>query len=94
MHIAVAKGAKEGETFVHYVGYLSDKGFVPPGARPWVDHIRTKGNEANHEIVIVTREEAEEIISFSGMLLTLIYEFPARMKKKIPPGGAPTAPTP
>lgn len=85
MHIAVAKGAAEGESFVYYVEFLAQKNFVPPDAKPWVDHIRKKGNEANHQINIMKDEEAKELISFCEMLLKLIYEFPARVTKSIPP---------
>ena len=78
MHVAVEKGAKEGENFLSYVTYLAEKNFIPAGASAWVDKIRTKGNEANHQIVIKTREEAEEMIEFSEMLLKVVYEYPAR----------------
>jgi hypothetical protein len=88
MHIAVSKGAEEGKSFIEYVEYLSSKGYVPPDAKSWVDHIRTKGNEANHEIVIMSEEEAKDLISFAEMLLKLVYEFPAASKKytATPPG--------
>ncbi len=82
MHIAVAKGAEEGKSFAYYVSYLAQKNYVPPDAVAWVDHIREKGNEANHEIKIVAREDAEELLSFSSMLLKVIYEFPAAVRKK------------
>jgi hypothetical protein len=81
MHIAVAKGADEGKKFIEYVEYLSAKGYVPPDAKSWVDHIRTKGNEANHEIVIMSEEAAKDLIAFVEMLLKLVYEFPAASKK-------------
>ena len=87
MHIAVEQGAKEGESFVAYVDYLATKGYVPPNGKGWVDHIRRKGNEANHEIVLMTKKDAEELISFLEMLLKFIYEFPSRV-----PGLAPPAP--
>lgn len=84
MNIAVSKGAKEGLNFTEYVEYLSDKGFVPPDGKEWVDHIRKKGNEATHEIAIMKREDAQELITFLEMLLKFIYEFPASIKKKTP----------
>ena len=84
MHIAVAKGADAGKNFIEYVEYLSSKGYIPPDAKSWVDHIRTKGNEANHEIVIMSEEEAKDLIAFVEMLLKLIYEFPAAAKKYSP----------
>lgn len=83
MNIAVSKGAKEGLQFIKYVEFLSDNHYVPPDAKDWVDHIRKKGNEATHEIAIMKREDAEEIISFVEMILRLVYEFPARIKKKL-----------
>jgi hypothetical protein len=83
MHVAVSKGAKPGESFVAYVQYLADKNFIPPDAKDWVDHIRQKGNEANHEIAIMIKEDAEELLAFCEMLLKVIYEFPAAVKRKI-----------
>ena len=90
MHIAVAKGAQAGESFLSYVQYLADKNYVPPDARPWVDHIRAKGNEANHQIAIMKREDAEELIAFCEMLLKIIYEFPAAVKRRTTPAAPAT----
>jgi Domain of unknown function (DUF4145) len=83
MHIAVSKGAGVGDSFIHYVQFLADNHFIPPDAKDWVDHIRTKGNEANHEIVIMNKDDAKELLLFSQMLLKVIYEFPAAVKRKI-----------
>lgn len=77
MNIAVDQGASEGLKFIDYVRYLSDKGFVPPNGKHWVDHIRKKGNEATHEIAVMTEEDAKELILFVEMLLRFIYEFPS-----------------
>jgi len=77
MNIAVAKGAKEGISFIEYVQFLSDRGFVPPDGKEWIDHIRKKGNEATHEIAIMKKDDAEELIDFIEMLLKFIFEFPA-----------------
>jgi len=81
MNIAVSQGAPTGKSFMEYVEFLANNGFVPPKGKGWVDHIRKKGNEANHEIVLMSKPDAEELISFSEMLLKFIYEFPS----KIPP---------
>jgi Domain of unknown function (DUF4145) len=80
MNIAVSKGANEGLNFSEYVDYLTEKHFVPPGSEGWVDHIRERGNEANHEISLMTKEDATEILSFTEMLLKMTYEFPGRMR--------------
>jgi hypothetical protein len=92
MHVAVSKGAAAGQSFVAYVEHLAANNFIPPDAKPWVDHIRKRSNEANHEIVLMKKEDAEELVTFTEMLLKVIYEFPAAMKKRAagkPPQGKP-----
>lgn len=81
MNIAVSQNAKEGEPFLAYVEYLAEKGYVPPNGRGWVDHIRKRGNEANHEIELMSEDDAKELVLFSEMLLKFIYEFPNRVPK-------------
>ena len=81
MNVAVSQGAPESRPFIEYVEYLADNGYVPPQGKGWVDHIRKRGNEANHEIVVMGRAEAEELISFVEMLVKFVYEFPS----KVPP---------
>jgi len=79
MHLAVEKGAPQGKSFLEYVEYLSQKGYVPPDGKAWVDYIRTKGNEANHEIKIMSADDAKRLITFLEMLLKFVYEFPAQV---------------
>ncbi len=81
MNIAVNLKAAPGLTFIEYVEYLAQKGYVPPNGQAWVDHIRKKGNEATHEIALMGSDDAKDLISFVEMLLKFIYEFP----NKIPP---------
>jgi hypothetical protein len=88
MHLAVEKGAPVGSSFLQYVEYLSDKNYIPPDGKGWVDYIRTKGNEANHEIRIMSLEEGRDLITFSEMLLKFVYEFPAKVKPLLPPPAA------
>jgi len=83
-HIAVDQGASSGLSFQAYVDYLAANGYVPPNCKPLVDHIRKKGNEANHEIVLMQENDAKELIGFLEMLLNFIYEFPA-MSPSAPP---------
>lgn len=73
MHVAVAKGAAVGEKFIAYVEHLAASGYVPPDAKQWIDHIRVKSNEANHEIVVMTKADAEELLTFTSMLLKLVF---------------------
>lgn len=83
MNIAVGKGAAKDLSFLQYVEYLASKGYVPPDGKHWVDHIRSKGNDANHEIALMKGADAEELITFAEMLLKFVYEFPARVPKKL-----------
>ena len=84
MNIAVDKGAPTGKSFMDYVDYLAANNYLPPGGEEWVDHIREKGNEANHEILLMGREDAEVLIEFTEMLLKFVYEFPAKVKSRRP----------
>ncbi|MCK4296234.1 MAG: DUF4145 domain-containing protein [Candidatus Marinimicrobia bacterium] len=79
MNIAVQKGELQGKSFLDYVEYLSNKGYVPPDGKGWVDQIRKKGNEANHEIVLMREDDAKDLINFLEMLLRFIYEFPSKI---------------
>ena len=91
MNIAVEEGADPGDTFIKYVDFLAEKGYVSPRSKIWVDQIRQKGNEANHEIKSMTQTEAIDLLSFSEMLLKTIYEFPARINPKAEDKGMPIA---
>lgn len=81
MHIGVDQGAEENKNFVYYVEYLSSKGFIPPNGKGWVDYIRTKGNEANHEIVIMSKDDSNQLLIFTVMLLKFVYELPNDIPK-------------
>jgi hypothetical protein len=76
MNVAVSLGAKAGDTFASYVQFLAHQGYIPPNGRHWVDHIRKKSNEANHEITLMSKDEAEKLITFVEMMLKFIYELP------------------
>lgn len=81
MNIAVHEGASEGLKFIEYVQHLSDKGYIPPNGKHWVDHIRKKGNEATHEIAVMSQGDASELLQFTEALLKFVYEFPNRVPK-------------
>ncbi len=85
MNIAVHEKAEENKQFVYYVAYLADNGYLPPGGEKWAEHIKDRGNEANHEIKAKTAEDAQLLIRFVEMLLRFIYEFP-----KLVPSSEPT----
>ncbi len=80
MNISVSEGADKNKTFAYYVDYIVEKHL--PKAKDWIDHIREKGNEATHEIEIMTETDAKRLIEFSEMLLRVIYEYPASVGGK------------
>jgi hypothetical protein len=43
--------------------------------------IRTKSNEANDEIVIMSEEDAKNLVTFTEMMLRFIYDLPTRVPK-------------
>lgn len=79
MHLAVGCGAAQGLNFKAYVEHLVNRGYVPPQGKTWVDHIRNKGNEFNHELTFATQQDAQDLIGFLEMLLKFNYEFPAKV---------------
>lgn len=81
MNVAVLFGAPPIKSFAFYVDYLVDNGYVPTQGRSWVDHIRQGGNEAAHEIPPINRADAEEVLTFTEMLLQITFEYPAKAKK-------------
>lgn len=83
MNTAVAQGAAKNQTFVAYIDYLSESGHIPRANHSWVDKIRTKGNEANHEIEHISQEDSNELVTFTGVLLQLVYELPARVNNPL-----------
>jgi hypothetical protein len=83
MHVAVAQGAKPGESFKSYVDFLISESVVTAAMREWVDEIRELGNDANHEIPLTTHDEAEALLNFVSMLLKIVYEYPEKGRRSV-----------
>ena len=79
MHVAVEQGAEPNKSFATYVGYLDENHWIPPNGREWVDKLRSYGNEATHEIKVMSEEEAVQLLDFAEMLLKFVYEFPSKL---------------
>jgi len=80
MHIAVDLGAKENKNFVDYINFFVEENYINKKTRDWVDKIRSYGNDQNHQIIIGVKDNAENIIKFTEMLMRIIYEFPNKQK--------------
>lgn len=76
MHIGVDCGAEKNLSFVEYVNFLDANGYISQNCKKWIDIIRKKGNEANHEIVLFDRKDAEVIVKFVEIIITVVYEMP------------------
>jgi len=97
MHVAVEKQvATPGQSFVTYVENLLAAHYLPKGSERWVAYIRGRGNEANHAIVLMSKDDAEALIKLVEMLLALVYELPASVPApaSAPVTGAHTKPQP
>ena len=76
MNVAVDKGADENKAFAYYVDWMDESEWNTTGLKLGLAQIKDKGNEANHEIKEVSREDVEEIFELLTMFLRLVYEFP------------------
>lgn len=81
MHVAVDKGALEGDTFVNYINSIEALGYITPPMKGWVDIIRKNGNDSTHRLNSPDKEHAEGTIMFTAELLRLVYEMEAMSKK-------------
>ena len=54
--------------------------------RKWVGLIRTRGNEATHELTPVSQERAESTLMFTAELLRLTYEMESMADRYAPSG--------
>ena len=77
MHVAVSLGAKLNQSFKEYVDYLDREGYTPPKGKDWVDDIRDKGNEANHEILLFPR------MRLNGLCISLASYFSLSIQRHI-----------
>jgi len=88
MHIAVDKGANEGESFVSYIDHIESQGFITPPMKPWVDLIRQHGNDATHTLDEPDEERARHTVGFTAELLRIVYTMD-HQAKKVQKGGTP-----
>ncbi|WP_138612814.1 DUF4145 domain-containing protein [Pseudoalteromonas sp. S3785] len=63
---------------------LESDGLITGDLKDWAHIIREDGNESAHEEEPVTREFAEEIISFTELFLLYVFTMPGMVKAKKP----------
>ena len=85
VHIAVGKGAKEGDSFGNYLTHIEKEGYVPPVIKPVFEEVLRIGNKANHytnNTIEISQEEAQKIAGFMEAFLTLFYEYQDMIQNK------------
>ncbi|WEV42970.1 DUF4145 domain-containing protein [Lactobacillus sp. ESL0684] len=70
-NVAVYYGAKDGQSFVKYIDYLIENGYVPEKSKEWIDEIRLEGNSATHNQTSKNKDDAQKILDFVQMLLLI-----------------------
>lgn len=83
MHIGVDCGAEIDKSFQYYVNYLDEQNFIPKNCKDWVDIIREKGNEANHDIVMYKESDAKQMINFVEIIIAVVYEMKYQADKYV-----------
>ncbi len=77
MVCACHEGDEEGKKFVQYVDFITDRVLVFPRAKDAIKRIKDIGNDANHEVCFVSREDAERALSIVRYMLTTVYSLPS-----------------
>ena len=74
MHVGVDKGAETGQSFISYLDYLEEKGYITPIIKDWADLIREIGNQSTHELIPPDENRTKATLMFTMELLRIIYE--------------------
>ena len=80
-HVAHQLGSGHKKNFLAYVEWLDANHYIPPNGKGWVDYIRDRGNEANHEIALRSEDDALGVLAFAEGLLHIVYELPGKLPK-------------
>lgn len=77
MVLACNKKAEPGLRFVQYVDYLAEEVFKDERAHETLTDIKDIGNEANHELEDVSRDEGLFVLEATFHLLNSVYSLPS-----------------
>jgi hypothetical protein len=76
MATACKEGDADGKNFATYVDFIITTVLPFPKAKDSIDRIRKIGNEANHSIQFVSRDDAKKAMDIVTYMLTTIYSVP------------------
>jgi hypothetical protein len=77
MACACHEGDADGKAFAQYVDYITGTVLTFPKAKDAIDKIRNIGNDANHKVRFVSRDDAKRALSIVTYMLTTIYSLPS-----------------
>lgn len=77
MACACQEGDADGKPFTQYVDYIVGTVLTFPRAKEAIDKIRGIGNEANHKVKFVSRDDARRALSIVSYMLSTIYSLPS-----------------
>lgn len=77
MACACHEGDTDGKSFGAYVDYITQTVLTFPKAKDAIDKIRNIGNEANHRVQMVSRDNARRAMSIVNYMLSTIYSLPS-----------------
>ena len=77
MVCACLEGADDGKPFTYYVDYVTNGVLNFPKAKTAIDKIRGIGNEANHSVAFVSKEDAHAALSIVSYMLNTLYSLPS-----------------
>ena len=86
-HIAVEQGLPAVDakgwapSFEACLAQLRATGILTPLMEPWVQHIKEVGNKANHDLSVISAEDAQRVATFTRQLLVTTYEMPYKMRE-------------
>lgn len=76
MATACKEGDTDGKQFAAYVDYIVKEVLTFPKAKDAIDRIRKIGNEANHHLQFVNRDDAKRAMEIVTYMLNTIYSLP------------------
>lgn len=82
--LAVSRGADKDLIFLDYVIYLEQNNYIPPNGKHWVDYIGQQTSKDGDAIRVMEKDEANDLLLFTEMLLRFNYEFPRWVERARP----------
>jgi hypothetical protein len=77
MACACHEGESDGKNFIQYVDFITSRVLTFPKAKNAIDSIRGIGNDANHDVQFIARDDARRALSIVTYMLNTVYSLPS-----------------